>query len=251
MPSLLPFGKLRTGSATPRQGSSDFALLEHARQLLLRCEAHGCASVAGAGCAGATSRRLFQTPFYLPHPWGRTSCIHAVVLRSAASMPGIHSPPGERVSFSCVAKRKSPKRRPPHTRALRTVPVLQVREAAPGFADSPSMDWHRTGPHRVGHPSDNSCAASPRPRGPHQRASCAPKQRAKSKEQREKRKEKREKPKLAGIRFVLAAHDPQETGPLCSGNLTEGKPAGWAQGIAPSSMSVQGWTVSEPQSRVA
>jgi hypothetical protein len=24
-------------------------------------------------------RRLFQTPFYLPRPWGRTSCIHAVV----------------------------------------------------------------------------------------------------------------------------------------------------------------------------
>ena len=35
-----------------------------ARQLLLRC-----------------SRRLFPTPFYLPHSWGRTSCIHAVVLR--------------------------------------------------------------------------------------------------------------------------------------------------------------------------
>jgi hypothetical protein len=126
-------------------------------------------------------------------------------LRSAASMPGYHSPPGERVSFSCVAtapqerreqrswpagrragarsQRKSPKRRPPHTRALSTVPVFRVREAAPGFADSPSVDWHRTGPHRVGHPSDNSCAASPRPRGPHQRASCAPKQRAKSKAQ--------------------------------------------------------------------
>ncbi len=69
---------------------------------------------------------------------------------------------GERVSFSCMAtvpqerreqrswpegrragarsQRKAPKIRPPHTRALRTVPVLQVREPAAGFADSPSMD---------------------------------------------------------------------------------------------------------------
>ena len=94
---------------------------------------------------------------------------------------------GERVSFSCVAKRKAPlrcrssangvagpqgegqepgvKRRPPHTRALRTVPVLQVRVPAEGFADSPSMDWRRTGPHRVGRPLDNSgncsCVALP------------------------------------------------------------------------------------------
>jgi hypothetical protein len=129
--SPLPFCKLRTDSATPRQGSSGFALPKHAP--------------------------------------------------SSRGIPALfHSPPGERPTFSCVAKRKWAKRRPPHTRALRTVPVLKVREAAPGFADSPSVDWHRTGPHRMGHPTDISCAASPRPRGPHQRASCAPERRAES-----------------------------------------------------------------------
>ena len=69
----------------------------------------------------------------------------------------------------------------PHTRALRTVPVLQVRERAAGFADSPSMDWHRTGPRRVGHPVDNPYARSPRSRGPDERASCAPEPKAKVK----------------------------------------------------------------------
>ena len=64
------------------------------------------------------------------------------------------------------SKEKAPRERPPHTRALRTVPVLQVREPATGFADSPSLDWRRTGPHRVGHPSDIPSAVSPRSRGP-------------------------------------------------------------------------------------
>ena len=65
-----------------------------------------------------------------------------------------------------MAKETWPKERPPHARALRTVPVLRVRESATGFADSPSVDWRRTGPHRVGHPSDFSSAVSPRSRGP-------------------------------------------------------------------------------------
>ena len=52
-----------------------------ARQLLLRC-----------------SRRLFQTPFYLPHPWGRTSCIRAVVLRYRHTCHPWQSP----VTASCV-----------------------------------------------------------------------------------------------------------------------------------------------------
>ena len=39
------------------------------RQLLLRC-----------------SRRLFPTPFYRIHPWMRTSCIHAVVIRPAGHL---------------------------------------------------------------------------------------------------------------------------------------------------------------------
>jgi hypothetical protein len=67
-------------SAAPRQWPSDLALLKHARQLLLRCEAHGCASVAGAGCAGATCRRLFQTPFSTAcSRRGSTASIHGGV----------------------------------------------------------------------------------------------------------------------------------------------------------------------------
>ena len=44
--------------------TSSIASPATARQLLLRC-----------------SRRPFPTPFYRIHPWMRTSCIHAVVLR--------------------------------------------------------------------------------------------------------------------------------------------------------------------------
>jgi hypothetical protein len=75
-------------------------------------------------------------------------------------MPNIHSPPGERVSFSCVAKRKSPKRRPPQSGGLRAFgncscvalppasmqsPALRLRASAPGFADNTSMCWQQTG----------------------------------------------------------------------------------------------------------
>jgi hypothetical protein len=68
----------------------------------MRCEAHGCASVAGAGCAGATSRRLFQTPFYRLLPWRRTSSS----MQSSATAPCVALPPASMQSSAtapCVA----------------------------------------------------------------------------------------------------------------------------------------------------
>jgi len=77
-----------------------------------------------------------------------------------------------------VTQRKPTPRRPwmagvqemqeqfPAVRALRTFPVLRVRASATGLADSTSVCWQLTGPHRVGPPADISFAVAPRARGP-------------------------------------------------------------------------------------
>jgi hypothetical protein len=77
-----------------------------------------------------------------------------------------------------VTQRKPTPRRPwmagvqemqeqfPAARALRTFPVLRVRAPATGLADSTSVCWQLTGPHRVGPPADISYAVAPRARGP-------------------------------------------------------------------------------------
>ena len=77
-----------------------------------------------------------------------------------------------------VTQRKPTPRRPwmagvqemqeqfPAARALRTFPVLRVRAPATGLADSTSVCWQLTGPHRVGPPADISFAVAPRARGP-------------------------------------------------------------------------------------
>jgi len=117
----------------------------------------------------------------------------------------------------------------PHARALRTVPVLQVRESAPGFADSTSMCWQQTGPHPVGHPSDFSCAASPRATGPIQRASCAPKQKQDPKPMT--------RPKRAKFCIVFALSllrgKRSEWGPFVAAVRRRESPQGGSQGCEP------------------
>jgi hypothetical protein len=72
---------------------------------------------------------------------------------------------GARVTLSRVAKRKSPKRRPPHEHVLSTS-LLRIRSRLPRFADGTGICLRRTGPHPAGHPSDGSVVHSPCSRGP-------------------------------------------------------------------------------------
>jgi hypothetical protein len=52
-----------------------------------------------ATAPGVALDRLFPTRFYRLHPWRRTSCIHAVVLRSAASLPFFTRLPADLFGF--------------------------------------------------------------------------------------------------------------------------------------------------------
>jgi hypothetical protein len=80
-------------------------------------------------------------------------------------------PAGERVTFLCLCKEKSPKETHPGG-ALSGHPALRVREGATGFAECTSMCMQRTGAHHARPPSDSSFAPSPRHRGPISAASC-------------------------------------------------------------------------------
>jgi hypothetical protein len=110
-------------------------------------------------------------------------------------MPEYHSPPGERVSFSCVAKRKSPKRRPPQSGGLRASCPPTPRQGSGGSLTAPPCAGSKLGAIPCAHPAGLSCALPPPLTGPLKRASCAPKRRAKPKPI----------PKRAGVCFVLAA----------------------------------------------
>jgi hypothetical protein len=127
-------------------------------------------------------RRLFQTPFYLPRPWGRTSCIHAVVGNcSCVALPpasmqssfvarhpcrGItRLPASECLSLAWPLRRRSgansaagpqgegqePEVRERHQREghpKAEVSGLLPSDSAPGlrgFADSTSVCWQQTG----------------------------------------------------------------------------------------------------------
>jgi hypothetical protein len=57
---------------------------------------------ASGNCSMRCSRRLFRTPFYLPHPWGRTSGIHALACapkRRAKPKPKAQSPKPKAQSY--------------------------------------------------------------------------------------------------------------------------------------------------------
>ncbi len=142
------------------------------------------------------------------------------------------APPGGAGYFSLhgqreVTKRKAtPRTRPEH------IPVLRMRERAPGFAEGTSMCLRRTGPRPAGHPSD--CSVAPR------RVRGAPFNAMTCHIHVARPSGRLRRSNWQSCRFSLrawktphGAQDARLTGPLCCGEGRTTRPAGWARWIAP------------------
>ncbi len=91
----------------------------------------------------------------------------AMGFRSPAASPsqGFHSPAAsESLLFACPKRSNQEKGHPDV--AVSGHPALRLRERAPGFDDSPSLDWRRTGRDPSRPPCGPFSAHSPRHRGP-------------------------------------------------------------------------------------
>ena len=80
-------------------------------------------------------------------------------------------PAGERVTFLCLCKEKSPKETHPGG-AVSGHPALRLREPVPGVAERTSVCAQRPRAHPARAPSGFSSTRSPRHRGPVSAASC-------------------------------------------------------------------------------